>query len=191
MRRSVPATLLACATAALAQSPYAARLEPALSRTLREQYLPGLAIGVVEDGQLVYARGFGVMNIGEPNRPITPESLFHMASITKLFAGTSVMQLRERKLVDLDKPVITYVPYFKLDDPRYRAITVRQMLRHISGMPDVETTSGTSRNTTTAPWSATSAASRTRSCAGIPAQSSPTATWPTRCSATSSPRSPA
>jgi CubicO group peptidase (beta-lactamase class C family) len=130
--------LTTVATAQPAADRYTATIEPALTRILRDQGITGLAIGIVEDGRLVYSHGFGLMNIGEPNRPITPETLFHMASITKLFVATSVMQLWEQGRVDLDKPITTYVPYFKLNDPRYRAITVRLMLSHISGMPDVE-----------------------------------------------------
>src|SRR6516165_10478716 len=64
---------------------YAERLEPFLNKTLQDQKIPGLAIGVVEAGRLVYSRGFGVMRVGDPSRPVTPQTLFHMASITKPF----------------------------------------------------------------------------------------------------------
>jgi CubicO group peptidase (beta-lactamase class C family) len=78
------------------------------------------------------------MSVSHRDRKMTPETLFHMASITKTFVATSIMQLWERGQVDLDAPVTTYVPYFRLADPRYKAITVRQMLTHSSGMPDVD-----------------------------------------------------
>ena len=83
-------------------------------------------------------RGFGVMKLGEPNRPITRDTLFHMASITKPFVATALMRLVERGKVNLDDPVIKYVPYFRLQDDRYKEITVRQMATHTSGMPDVK-----------------------------------------------------
>ncbi len=118
--------------------PVADRLDPLLTRIVQEQHIPGLAIGVVQEGKLVYARGFGVMEIGRPDRPVTTQTLFHMASITKPFVATSVMQLWEQGVVDLDAPVKKYVPYFQLRDPRAAAITVRQMLTHTSGMPDVD-----------------------------------------------------
>ncbi len=132
--------ILVAAVAVHAQPPsdrYKQRLEPALRQIVEEQGLPGLALGVIEDGRLVYASGFGVMKLGEP-QPITPETLFHMASITKPFVATSVMQLWEQGKVDLDAPVTRYLPYFRLHDDRYKLITVRQMLTHTSGMPDVE-----------------------------------------------------
>lgn len=119
-----------------AQDRYAVRLDPVIEQVVRDEKIPGLAVGIVQNGRLVYSRGFGVMTLGEPN-PVTPETLFHMASITKPFVATGVMQLVEHGSVDLDAPVTKYVPYFRLNDPRYPSITVRQMLTHTSGMPDV------------------------------------------------------
>ena len=60
-----------------------------------------------------------------------------MASITKPFVATSVMQLVEKGRMSLDAPITTYLPYFEIADPRAKTITVRQMLTHTSGMPDV------------------------------------------------------
>src|SRR5437660_7519626 len=93
---------------------YNARLEPLIARTLREEKIPGFAIGVVEKGKLVYARGFGVMKLGDATQPVTPETLFHMASITKPFVATALMQLVEQRKIDLDARVTKYVPYFRL-----------------------------------------------------------------------------
>src|SRR5262249_57727344 len=77
-------------------------------------------------------------NWGDPARPVTPETLFHMASVTKPFVATAVMQLVEQGKVELDAPVTKYLPHFHLKDSRYDSITVRQMLTHTSGMPDVK-----------------------------------------------------
>src|SRR5262245_48546689 len=117
---------------------YVERLDPFLAKAMGEDNIPGLAIGIVEDGQLVYSRGFGVMRLGDPSHPVTQETLFHMASITKPFVATALMQLVEQGKVDLDGPVTRYVPYFQLADARYKTITVRQMVTHTSGMPDVD-----------------------------------------------------
>ncbi|WP_235324730.1 serine hydrolase domain-containing protein [Pedobacter lusitanus] len=57
--------------------------------------------------------------------------------MSKTFVATAVMQLSERGKIDIDKPLITYLPYFKLNDERYKTITIKQMLNHTSGMPDV------------------------------------------------------
>jgi len=99
--------------------------------------LPGLSIAVVQDGRVVFAKGYGVTSL-ETVAPVTPRTIFSMASVTKLFVGTAVMQLAERGLVELDAPIVRYLPYFRLADERYREITVKQMLSHTSGMPDME-----------------------------------------------------
>jgi CubicO group peptidase (beta-lactamase class C family) len=84
---------------------YDARLEPVITGIMRAEKIPGFAIGVVEDDRLIYSRGFGEMKLGEPSRLVTPETLFHMASITKPFVATAVMQLVEQGKVDLTAPV--------------------------------------------------------------------------------------
>src|SRR5512136_1354830 len=112
-------------------------LAPLIQNTMGSHQLPGLAIGIVADNEIVYARGFGVRST-ETREPITMTTLFHMASISKPFVATAMMQLVEQGQIQLDAPIITYLPYFKLDDDRYRDITVQYMLSHVSGMADVE-----------------------------------------------------
>ncbi|PYS43133.1 MAG: hypothetical protein DMF71_07830 [Acidobacteria bacterium] len=112
-----------------------AELEPKIKEEVQQGRLPGFAIGVIKNGKLIYAKGFGVGKLGG-NIPITAKSLFHMASVTKTFVATAVMQLVEKEKIDLDAPLIRYLPYFRLDDERYKTITIRQMLSHTSGIPD-------------------------------------------------------
>jgi CubicO group peptidase (beta-lactamase class C family) len=114
-----------------------ATLTPFIKEVMQAYDLPGFAIGIVIDNEVVYARGFGYKNI-DTKKPVTTTTLFHMASISKPFVATAIMQLVEQGKIDLEAPVTTYLPYFKLDDKRYTNITIQQMLSHISGMPDVE-----------------------------------------------------
>ena len=113
------------------------QLEPLIQQTLATFEIAGLAIGIVRGDEIVYARGFGVKNLGT-REPITATSLFHLASLSKAFVATAIMQLEEQVKLDLDTPVVDYLPYFTMNDERYRAITARQMLSHVSGMPDEE-----------------------------------------------------
>ena len=99
--------------------------------------LSGLAAGVVQNGKMVYAKGFGYADI-RSKEPITPNTIFHSASISKTLVATAVMQLQEQGKLDIDSPLIEYLPYFKLADEQYRHITIRQMLTHTSGFPDVK-----------------------------------------------------
>lgn len=127
-----------CAAAQTPAGAYRKELQPLIEDFMHRQQVPGLAIGVVQDDRLVYAQGFGVKKLTHKDDSITPRSLFHMASITKTFVATSILQLVEAGKINLDSPVTQYLPYFRLADERYRIISVRQMVTHTSGMPDVE-----------------------------------------------------
>ncbi len=97
--------------------------------------LPGIAVGVVSDQQLVWATGFGFADVNA-KVPMTPATKFRMASHSKLFTAIAIMQLREEGKVHLDDPVSKYLPWFKAktagddDGP----ITIEQLLSHSSGV---------------------------------------------------------
>jgi D-alanyl-D-alanine carboxypeptidase len=98
--------------------------------------LPGVAVGVVADQDLVWSTGYGYADVAA-KRPMTAETKFRMASHSKLFTATAIMQLREEGKLRLDDPVVKYLPWFRIkpaapDDP---PITIEQLLTHRSGMP--------------------------------------------------------
>jgi CubicO group peptidase (beta-lactamase class C family) len=113
------------------------RIAPLVRQVLDSFGLAGLAIGLVKGDALVYAQGFGVRNI-ETREPVTARSLFHMASVSKPFVATALMQLVEAGKMALEAPVVSYLPYFRLDDARFAEITIQQMLSHTSGLPDAD-----------------------------------------------------
>lgn len=97
---------------------------------------PGLSIGIVHDQQLVWARGFGFAN-PERKTPATPATLYRIASNSKVFTATALLQLRDGGRLNLDDPVEKHLSWFKLrktfsDAP---AITIRHLLTHTSGLP--------------------------------------------------------
>jgi len=116
---------------------YDDRLDPVLQEIVTRWEIPGLSIGMAQDGETVHARGFGVQSL-ETQAPVTADTLFCVASVSKPFVATAVMQLAERGKIDLDVPLIQYLPYFAIADQRYGQITIRQILSHTSGMPDLD-----------------------------------------------------
>jgi CubicO group peptidase (beta-lactamase class C family) len=96
----------------------------------------GLAVGVTVRGKRVYRGRFGTARYGE-QVGVDDRTIFHMASLTKPFVATAVMQLVEQGKVVIDSPVTRYLPYFRMNDPRAASITVKELLNHTSGMPDV------------------------------------------------------
>ena len=99
--------------------------------------VPGLAIGIIKDNEVAYAKGFGVQGL-DTKGPLTVQSLFHMASVSKPFVATAIMQLVEAGKLGLDQRLVEYLPYFTMADKRYKDITIRHMLQHTSGIPDVD-----------------------------------------------------
>ena len=98
--------------------------------------LPGVVVGVVADQDLVWSAGFGFADT-TARRPMTPKTRFRMASHSKLFTATAIMQLREQGKLRLDDPVSKYLPWFRVkkagaDDA---AITIEELLTHSSGLP--------------------------------------------------------
>ena len=98
--------------------------------------LPGVAVGVVSDQELVWAKGFGHADI-EADVHMQSDTRFRMASHSKLFTATAIMQLREENKLRLDDPVTEYLPWFNFqqaspDDP---PVTIEHLLTHSSGMP--------------------------------------------------------
>ena len=111
------------------------QLDSVLEEIVAGWGIPGLGVGIVQKGEITYAQGFGVQSL-ETREPVTPDSIFCVASVAKCFTACAVMQLVEAGKIDPDAPIVKYLPYFRLDDERYPLITIRQMLSHTSGMPD-------------------------------------------------------
>jgi CubicO group peptidase (beta-lactamase class C family) len=113
------------------------KLDTVLREIVADWGIPGLGLGIVEEDAIVFARGYGTQNL-DTGAPVTPDSIFCVGSVTKCFVATAVMRLVEQGAVELDAPVVRYLPYFRIDDERGAQITLRQILSHTSGMPDMD-----------------------------------------------------
>jgi D-alanyl-D-alanine carboxypeptidase len=98
--------------------------------------LPGVAVGVVYDQQLLWSKGYGMADVAKAT-PMTPATRFRMASHSKLFTATAIMQLREAGKLRLDDPVNKYLPWFSIApaEPGDPPITIEELLTHSSGLP--------------------------------------------------------
>jgi len=113
------------------------RIHAYLGAQVEENGIPGVTAAVVRDGRVIYEGAFGVRRLGGDAK-LTPDHVFHFASVSKPFVATAIVQLAEEGKLELDDHVTKHLPYFRLADDRYRSITIRQMLNHTSGMVDVE-----------------------------------------------------
>jgi CubicO group peptidase (beta-lactamase class C family) len=111
-----------------------AGLDAYVTQAMRDWEVPGLAIAVVKDDSVVYARGFGVRELGKDD-PVDVNTVFIAASTTKAFTAALMAMLVDSGRVRWDAPVTTYLPGFQLFDPWVtRELTVRDLLSHRSGL---------------------------------------------------------
>jgi len=105
-----------------------------LKSEMQSRHIPGLQLVVIRHGRIVLAEEQGLASL-EFKVPVRSGTLFSINSIAKVFAGTAVMQLVEQGKLKLDAPIADY-----LDDlpAAWRPVTVRQVLSHTSGLPDIE-----------------------------------------------------
>ena len=109
-------------------------LDQVVSRVMQTFEVPGMAVAIVQDGKVVAARGYGVKTLGKPD-PVDAQTLFGIASNTKLFTATALGLLVEDGLIAWDTPVVRYLPWFAMWDAWVtRNITVRDLLVHRSGL---------------------------------------------------------
>ena len=110
----------------------------AIDRYLQEEVeatrIPGLALAIVHEDQIVHLKGFGVAD--PSGRPVTPQTPFNIGSLSKTLTALAVLQLEEDGKIELDAPVQKYLPWFQVADPDASAqITVLHLLNHTSGIP--------------------------------------------------------
>ena len=108
-------------------------LTPFIEKQVAEKRLPALSIALVDDQEIVWARGFGFAN-AKNKIPATADTVYRVGSVSKLFTDIAVMQLVEKGKLDLDAPVTQYLPEFKPTNPFSKQITLRQLMTHRSGL---------------------------------------------------------
>ena len=98
--------------------------------------LPGMSIGVVYDQELIYAKGFGYADVESETRA-TPQTIYRIASHSKLFTAIAILQLRDEGRLSLDDPIEQYLPWFQIQNAYEDAppVTLRHILTHTSGLP--------------------------------------------------------
>ena len=109
-------------------------LDVYITNAMAEWDIPGLAIAVVKDDEIVFAKGFGVCELGKPD-PVDENTIFAIASNTKAFTSTAIGLLVQEGKLDWDDLVIEHLPGFRMYDPyATNEITIRDLLCHRSGL---------------------------------------------------------
>ena len=113
-------------------------IAPAIQQIFKEEKVVGLSVAVVKNNKIIYANSFGSSNI-ETGTPLTNNNIFRIASISKSFSASSIMQLVEAGKLDLNEDVSNLVG-FKIRNPKYpeTVITLKLLLSHLSSINDSE-----------------------------------------------------
>lgn len=114
------------------------KIETAIQQIFQEEKVAGLSVAVVKKNKIIYTHSFGKKNL-ETGEPLTNENIFRIASISKSFSATSIMQLVEAGKISLDEDVSNLVG-FKIRNPKYpeTVITLKLLLSHLSSINDSE-----------------------------------------------------
>jgi CubicO group peptidase (beta-lactamase class C family) len=134
VRAAIVTALLAGPTLALAQTAPPKDLDAWVTRAMHEFNVPGLALTIVKDGQVVVARGYGTRTMGR-SEPVDEHTIFQIASNTKAFTSAALAMLVDDGKLKWDDRVQKFLPWFELSDPWVtREFTVRDLLTHRSGL---------------------------------------------------------
>ncbi len=126
--------LLLAAGSGLAQPLDAPAVDAIMRDALKAWQVPGAAVAIVKGEEVLYLKGFGVKELGG-TEPVTPDTLFPLASCTKAFTTTAMAMLVDEGKVGWDDPVRKHVPYFHLADPLADAnVTLRDLVTHRTGL---------------------------------------------------------
>lgn len=112
------------------------KLNEILKHNLAKGYT-GVSYAISVQGEMIAAGAVGTSG-GQEKKPLTLEGTFNVASVSKVFCTLAVMKLVEMGQVELDTPVVEYLPKFTMPDPRYKNITLRHCLNHTSGLPGTQ-----------------------------------------------------
>lgn len=109
-------------------------------KLMREHHVAGAAVAVSQDGQLVYAKGFGYRDV-DNRLPVTPKTIFGIASVSKSFTALAIMQLQDEGMLSVDDPVVKHLPEWKIQGMEdMEAIKIRHLLSHTTGIPPLKRT---------------------------------------------------
>lgn len=118
------------------QVDYVKRLDDFILTQMETYKIPGLAIGVVRNGEVEYQNGYGVAN--PDGDPVTPDTPFLLASVSKSFTALAIMQLVEDEKINLNDPVQKYLPWFNVKGESSSEITVAHLVYQTSGFSEYD-----------------------------------------------------
>lgn len=110
------------------------KIDSLILSKMKDNRIVGLSVGIVKDGKLFFNKGYGYTSVDSLYK-VTENTVFHTASITKVFTASAIMQFVERGEIKLNDRLTDHLPDFKMKDERYKQISIENLLSHSSGLP--------------------------------------------------------
>lgn len=122
-----------CTTYAQSNEIPTEQIDQFVQSTMRKLHIPGVSVGIINNEKVIYTQGYGVA--GPNNKSMTPSTGVVIGSLSKSFTALAIMQLVQKKKINLNAPVQTYLPWFRVDDPKASSqITINHLLHQTSGL---------------------------------------------------------
>jgi CubicO group peptidase (beta-lactamase class C family) len=114
------------------------QLENFITKRMWEEHIAGVSVGISENGETIFQKGFGLRN-RDLKLPVTPETIFGVASVTKSFTALAIMELEKKGLLSVKDPVIKYLPDLNINGiGDMESIKILHLLSHSTGVPPME-----------------------------------------------------
>lgn len=115
-----------------------AKLDSLIEEAMEAEHIPGLAFIAIKDGKTLLKKGYGYTSLGDDIRAVDPDStIFRIGSITKTFTATALLQLVDRKKIELHTDVNNYLTSFKLSSKYTKPVTAANLLNHSAGFDEL------------------------------------------------------
>ncbi|MFE8695749.1 serine hydrolase domain-containing protein [Cytobacillus sp. FJAT-53684] len=123
----------------MTQKTVTSEFEQYCEEIVKKYEIPGFSIGLAKEGQLFYENGFGYRDV-ENKHPLSSDTVFGIGSVTKSFTSVAIMQLQEAGKLNVNDPVVKYLPEFKTPNEEYtKQMTIHHFMTHSAGLPPLPT----------------------------------------------------
>lgn len=112
------------------------KIDSIVAATMSRYQIPGIAVGIAAEDSIFYTKGYGKASI-QTGQPVTENTFFHTASISKLFTAQAIAKLVSQKLLRYDDLLLDLAPELNYANENAKKITLRHLLEHTSGLPDI------------------------------------------------------
>ncbi|MFD1737972.1 serine hydrolase domain-containing protein [Bacillus salitolerans] len=111
-------------------------IEEEIQKNMNIHDIPGMAFALVDKNGTIFANGFGILDVRDDSSKIDEYTNFQLGSLSKVFTSLAIMQLQEKGDINIEKPVVEYLPWFSIKDSFLsNQITIKHLLNHSSGLP--------------------------------------------------------